>query len=127
MDKETKEVVDKVKDKLSCLYSSDLFTSEDKKLESLAEACKAFIIYMGYGVHNPNLPKININKQEDLIHLFYNFRDFYHPQEHNMGRMPVERDRVTAKLFVLARMNNGTVSKKEALRQCAEIIETVFK
>ncbi len=127
MDKSTKEIINKVKEKLDCLCSNDLFISEDKKLEALAEACKEFNIYMGYGVNNPNLPDININKQEDLIHLFYHYRDFYHPGQYNMGRMPVERDRVTAKLFVLARMQDGTISKKVAFKQCAKIIETVFK
>jgi hypothetical protein len=127
MDKETKEIVDKVKEKLSCLYSTDLFTPEDQKLDSLTEACRELLIYMGYGVSNPTLPQIKINKQDDLIHLFYHYRNFYHPAEYNMGRMPIERDRATAKYFVLARMQNGTISKKVALKQCAQIIETVFK
>lgn len=127
MDKETLDKIDKVKEKLDVLYSNDLFTPESKKLAALAEVCKGFIIYMGYTTNDPNLPEININKQEDLINLFYHYRNFYHPKDYNMGRMPVERDRAAAKQFVLSRMECAGVSKKIAFKQCAEIIETVFK
>jgi hypothetical protein len=127
MDKKTLELVNKVRESLGSLNNKDLFTKEDKKLEVLLECCKDLLIFMGYKVVSPSIPQMNVNKLDDLIELFYSYKAYYHPKEYNLGRMPIERDRAVAKHFVEGRMQNGTVSKNVALKQCAKIIETVFK
>jgi hypothetical protein len=127
MDKKIQEFINDIRKKLDDLYASDLFASEDKKLANLSDACKAFLIYVGYRVTESNLPELNIKTQEDLISLFYNCRSFYHPESYAIGRAPVKIDRTIAKLFVESRMQDGSISKATALNQCANIIKTVFK
>lgn len=99
------------------------FLSTDN--ESLAKACKKFLIYMGYKVIDPMKYTYNVEKLDDLFTLFYAFLEYKHPELVDVYRN-IKRDRAIAKRFLDARMEVGNLNKKQALCECAEIIKTVF-
>ncbi len=99
------------------------FLSTDN--ESLAKACKKFLIHMGYKVIDPMKYTYNVEKLDDLFTLFYAFLEYKHPELVDVYRN-IKRDRAIAKRFIDARMEVGNLNKKQALCECAEIIKTVF-
>jgi hypothetical protein len=105
---------------------NNLFSSRDEQLEGLAQKCKVFLEYMGYTVKKPMSYELTINKQDDLIDFFYHLRDYFHP-EYVMYRNPPEKDRKIAKAFIKNIKEATKSSNKIVLRQCANIIHTVFK
>lgn len=99
------------------------FLSTDN--ESLAKACKKFLIHMGYKVIDPIKYTYNIKKLDDLFDLFYALLEYNHPELVDAHRN-MNRDRALAKRFLDSRMDAGNLNKKQALCECAEIIKTVF-
>jgi hypothetical protein len=94
--------------------------------ESLAKACKKFLIHMGYKVIDPiKYTYPNIEKLDDLFYLFYALLEYNHPELVDAHRN-MNRDRALAKRFLDSRMDAGNLNKKQALCECAEIINTVF-
>ncbi len=93
--------------------------------ENLAKACKKFLIHVGYKVIDPITYTYNIEKLDDLFHLFYALLEYNHPELVDAHRN-MNRDRALAKRFLDSRMDAGNLNKKQALCECAEIIKTVF-
>jgi len=94
--------------------------------DDLEEACAAFLKFKGYRVINPTDYKYNIRNITDLASFFYAMLDSRHPEYINVYRN-LGRDRKIASLFVRNRMETTGNSKEIALKECAAIIDTVFK
>lgn len=92
----------------------------------LEEACIAFLKYKGYRIAAPTDFKYNIKNTDDLIKFFYTMLDSKHPEYINVYRN-AGRDRQIAATFVKNRMETTGNSKEIALKECAAIIDTVFK
>jgi hypothetical protein len=121
-----KSEINNIRNALVETDTDDLFGSEDCFV-LLAEACKNYLLSLGYKVADPVEYKYkNINNQDDLIKLFYGLLARHHPDQIISGRN-IMRDRRIAKSFVNSRLSLGTISKKTALNECAEIIGAVFE
>jgi len=93
--------------------------------ESLAKACKKFLIFMGYKVVDPLKRKFNVKNINDLITLFYAYLDYKHPELAGTHRN-IKKDRAIAKRFLEARMEIDSLNKEYALDECAQIIKVIF-
>lgn len=123
---EFNELIQKIQDEVTKTFQSDVFSDNSFKYKSLIGACKEFLTQQGYKVVEPVNHKYNIKKLDDIIILFYMLSDAKHPELLNNYRN-LARDRKTVSLFVQARMNASNINRKEALKECAEIIKTIFE
>ena len=107
---------------------SSYFTKDFLVLNSdndLIEACKEFLKYKGYRIIDPINNVSGILTTKDLVDLFYNLKEYNHPEEPSSYRNR-KLDLRSAKLFMEARMEAGNVIKEQALKECALIIRTLF-
>jgi len=93
--------------------------------ESIAEACKKLLTFMGYRVIDPIPKRFNVKGIDDLITLFYAYLDYKHPELAGAHRN-IKKNRAIAKRFVESRMESGGLNKEYALDECAQIIKTIF-
>jgi len=125
MKKNFDKLIQNIQDGITETFQSSVFGS-DSEYNSLIEACKEFLIYKGYKIIEPINYTYNIKKPDDVIYLFYALSDSKHPELMNNFRN-MAKDRKIASLFVKARMEASSINKKEALKECAEIIITIFE
>jgi len=96
--------------------------------DELVEACVEFLRGSGFKIIEPfNYTYKRIKKIDDLIELFYALHKKYHPSDVNLYRPKLVIDRSTAKRFLGSRMEAGNLSRKFALFECAEIINSIFE
>ena len=118
-----KELVDSIKKAVNNLEQCDLFESGYGELTGV---CKRFLEKQGYKVIKSHYTYPKIEKSSDLIDLFDALFVRYHPGL----AVPFRRKgvaRAIAKRFVEARMESTDLTKEQALVECGEIINTVFK
>ena len=114
--------MDAIRSALSDLDSNTLFNSDYSGLKA---ACRDYLISEGYRVTDPVKRMHKITKLDQLIDLFYTLLQRDHPE---IGQARSKsRDFITAKRFLVSRVGNGGINKKEALNECYDIILTVFK
>lgn len=68
----------------------------------------------------------SVKNTNDLVELFYNLVDYHYPSSVGYYRN-TSKDRKLAKNMVINRMNATNISKKEALEECALLVESLFK
>jgi hypothetical protein len=124
--KELDKILEDLHEGWSGTQQVGLFTSETQLYSVLTQACIKYLKYFGYKITEPNKPKYNVQKLDDLIYLFYAFLDNAHPELTNSYRH-MDRDRKIASCFLKARKDATGYSTKVALVECAEIIETIFE
>jgi hypothetical protein len=104
----------------------ELILDFGNKHDDLIKACKGFLYSFGYKIVDPLESKHDIKKLDDLISLFDQMLKIKHPEW--AGRYSKkEKDRRLARYFVEKRMKASNINKKEAMKECADIIETVFE
>ena len=91
----------------------------------LVQACKNFLVDLGYRIIDPHKYRFKATKIDDLFNLFYELLKRNHPEQ--SVYMNLNKDRAIAKRFLNARMKASDLNKKQALSECAEIILTVFE
>ena len=101
---------------------SDITVSDEEK----EEECVFFLKERGYIVVKPKESKIKVSKISDLVELFYSLLLFYNPNRRMFYTSSGKEDKKHAKLFLESRISTG-INRKQALRECAEIIECVLK
>lgn len=122
---ELDKLIQHIQDGITETFQNDMFNS-NPDYSILIEACKNFLVYKGYKIITPVNCLYNVKKTDDLIHLFYALSDAKHPELMNSYRN-LEKDRFLAKEFVKSRMLASGVNKEEAIKECAEIIDTIFR
>ena len=121
-----KNIIKKLKKALASFDNGDFLTSEKERKSSVINACIELLSEEGYKVVEREKPRYNIRNCDDLIHLFYAFLEYKHPElVHNFRDLI--RDRKIAKLFREERARLNNISKAMALTECAEIITTIFE
>jgi len=125
MDKDQDKLIQHIQNGIGNSLKNDIF-SDEPDYEDLIVACKEFLIYMGYKVVNPIECSYNVKKLDDLIHLFYRLSDTKHPELINSYR-DIAKDRILAKRFIESRIEASNINKKEAIKECAEIINAIFR
>jgi len=93
--------------------------------DNLIVACKEFLKYKGYRIIDPINSVSGILSNQDLVDLFYNLKEYNHPEELSSYRNR-KLDLRSIKLFVEARTEAGNIIKEQALKECALIIRTLF-
>lgn len=121
-----KNIIKKLKDALASFDNGDFLKSPKEKKDSVLSACIELLSEEGYKVVKREKPRYNIRNCDDLIHLFYAFLEYKHP-EFACNFRDLNRDRKIAKLFIEERAGINKTSKNAALAECAEIITTIFK
>ena len=89
--------------------------------------CKDILVYNGYKVTYLYKGSYDIKNTDGLIELFYTLRDYYNNTTINLYRGDKSLDRKFVSTFIEKRMFDNSISRKEAIRECALIIETYFK
>lgn len=117
------KLIDKIK---KAIISKDQNTIFSNDTDFICDACIDYLKYKGYRIIKPTKSKIDIKSSDDLISYFYVLLDRYHPEYVNVYKN-IGKDRAIAKSFVSSRIEDGNLSKKAALVESLEIIETVFK
>lgn len=120
-----KEIKKRIKDALVSEDQPSLFGSV-KSTEDLELACLEFLRFKGYKVSQPINYRYKVTKLDDLVHFFYTLLNSKHPEYINVYRN-MGRDRAIAKRFVENRIYATGYGEDIALRECAEIIATVFE
>lgn len=117
--------IKKLKEALTHFDNGDFLKSEKEKKDFVLSVCIELLLEEGYKVVEREKPKYNIRNYDDLIHLFYGFLEYRHP-EFACNFRDLNRDRKIAKLFIEERARINNINKENALGECAEIIETIF-
>ena len=96
--------------------------------EQLIETkCIEYLTECGYKIVAPITGTYqNVKNINDLIKLFYALVDYNYPSPVGYYRN-LAKDRSIAKRFVEKRMEASGISKKEAIKECALLIEMLFK
>jgi hypothetical protein len=124
--KRLEEILDGISSALKDLEQEDLFTSLEDKYKVLSLACEAYLKYNGFTVISPKPRNKSIKSLDDLINLFYDLFERYHPGlEVNYGILV--RDRKLARDWVNSRSLASGSSKEIAMSECAEVIKTIFE
>lgn len=99
----------------------------DGPADDLLDACQKFLEQRGYKVFPPVDYDFNSIKDIDgLIELFYTLYTLHNPYKMRAHRAPKAVERKVAKSFVATRMEFSGINKKQALKDCAQIIKTVY-
>ena len=122
MDEEN-NYIEKIREAILASDQTVLFGKPD--VEQMVEACAKYLKFKGYKIIKPAGNICNVKTMDELICFFYSKLDSKYPEYVNNYRNVV-RDRVVAKKFIESRMKVSGINKKEALKECVEIIKTVF-
>lgn len=120
-----KEIKKRIRDALVSEDQPTLFGGP-KSAGELELACLEFLRFKGYKVSRPIEYRYKVKKLDDLIQFFYAMLDSKHPEYINVYRS-LGRDRAIARRFVDNRIYATGYSEEIALKECAEIIATVFE
>jgi len=126
--KDTRYFVGELRRAIDASESYMFFEKEMDKYKEILGLCKDLLLHCGYKVVNPkrSFDDYGLKTIDDLVYFFYNRLDHYHSESTDSYRN-IKNDRVIAKRFLESRMSIGHLSKKEALLECAKIIETIFE
>jgi len=117
--------LEKIRDALKKAEAGNLFGDPT---EDLVIACKEFLKERGYKISEPfNYTYKNVNSIDRLIEFFYDLHKRFHRFGVVIYRSAIDEDRAIAKKFVQSRMELSDFDEKTALKECAEIINTVFE
>jgi len=94
--------------------------------DGLAEACKDFLLEQNYKVLPPLQDDYKMTKLGDLRNLFYALSSRKYASSYAPLGRGGSMDNVIMRNFVNSRMKEG-VTRKNALIECANIMETLFK
>jgi len=116
--------------------------SKEKILNELADAilhnsiirdqvvetkCVEYLKTLGYKVAKPlSMTYKNIKNVNELVNFFYALVDYHYPSPVGYYRN-IPKDRAIAKRFVESRMEASQLSKKDAIKECAFMIDALFK
>jgi hypothetical protein len=118
---------DEIDKLINLTKQGSLFGRDEKTLKTKTQAlCVEFLKGNGCSVRLPLEYPVNIRKLEDLTSLFYGLLGNRYP-EHLLPNINIKKDLVIAKQLVEHRMEVDNVDRPEALRQCGDIILTVFR
>jgi hypothetical protein len=101
----------------------DVITQVDRTRE---KECIDFLVDRGYIVTPPVKNIHNITKIQDLVEFFYTNMHRYNPSR-KLRYVPIKEDRVVLSNFVKTRMKISCIKRKDAIRECVLIIDTLFK
>lgn len=105
---------------------TDALTSKEAKYKSLVPFCQKLLEAFGFRTAPCLSSKYdNIKSIRNLIDFFYNRFKYLH-RDKVVPAKNEARDDGTAARFVEARVNASGLSKKQALTECAEIVDTVL-
>ncbi len=97
-----------------------------RSLEQKIEDASTLLKSHGYRVQSPPLKSRNVRMLKDLVRFFYDNMERHHPDSRFICSPSMKRDLGIAKRFVESREATG-ISKRRALAECCEIIETLFR
>lgn len=104
----------------------DFVGSQSEIEEGLVSACKDFLLSRDYKVVNPPPNNLNVRKVQDLCDRYYALANRkYSGRYPSLGRGKTF-DLAIMKHFISSRMKDG-VTRKVAMLECADILDTVFK
>jgi hypothetical protein len=120
-----REYIEKISNAcLSFLDGSDLFVTST---DSIERVCISFLEHRGYRVNK--MEEVATGKPvkdiKDLIDYFYTMYKRYHPDVYIYRNR--EQDLALAASFVEARQVADELTKEQALKQCAAIIQVIFE
>lgn len=105
------------------------FLSKKDIMASIIDCCKRFLILKGYRVVDPIDSRMDsvykVKKMDDIADYFYmllniKYNPFIAPHRNKT------RERVTTKNFIASRMEAGSISRQEAIKECIIIIKAFF-
>jgi len=89
--------------------------------------CAEYLKECGYKVVAPVLVTYkNIKNVNELVRFFYVLVDYHYPSPMGYYRN-ISKDRAIAKRFVENRVEASQISKEDAIKECAFMIESLFK
>jgi len=121
--KDIKKILHCIEEGLLETQQENLFGSESAGLDN---ACINYLRYKGYSVRKPLMPPYEIKKLNDLISLFYVFLS-KHNKKGELVYKNEKQDLKIAKSLVESIQNTDGLSRQAAMKQCASIIQIVFK
>ena len=104
----------------------DLFGNEKIFTEKSIKMCVKFLKGQSYSVRPPIGYPVKITKLDEIISMFYGFLSNTY-QKHLLPPSNIKRDRAIAKAFIEKRMEVEKISRKDAMQQCALIVQTVLR
>jgi hypothetical protein len=104
----------------------DLFGNKETLIKESIEMCTKFLKGQNYSVRPPLSYPAKINKLDELISIFYVFLNNTY-EKHLLPSSNTKRDRAVAKAFVEKRMQADGISRKDAMQQCALIVQVVIR
>lgn len=122
-----KDLLNKLKTAVAAIGQSSLFNDPLSELES---ACEDFLTYRGYRVvKSQKYVHTKVDNTKGLVELFYSLLDkkLDGMNYFDSYRNSLAQDLATAKRFVESRMEANGVGRDVALKECANIIQTVFR
>lgn len=123
MIKDIEKILNSIEKGLLEMQQENLFGLKSAGLES---ACVDYLRYKGYSVRKPLMHPYEIKKLNDLISLFYVFLSKYNKKGELVYKNE-KQDLKIAKSLVKSIQNTDGLSRQAAMKQCASIIQIIFK
>ncbi len=111
---------------ITASQQGDLFGNKDALIKKSKEICVDYLKGRGYSIGPPVGYPAKITKLHELVSMFYGFvRNIYPKQLWSYSND--KQDRAIAKAFIEGRMKDDMLDYDTALKQCALIIQIVFR
>lgn len=94
--------------------------------DSVDELCVEWLKMRSYSVRLPMDYPVKIDKLDQIISIFYDYLNNSY-EKHLLPPSNINRDRGIAKAFIEKRMEADKISYRNAMQQCALIVQTVLK
>ena len=117
------EILDQMEACLSALKQTDII---GPNFNSIDDLCIEWLKDRHYSVRPPIGYPVKITKLDEIISMFYDFLSTAY-QKHLLPPSNIMRDRAIAKAFIEKRMEADKISRKDAMQQCALIVQTVLR
>jgi len=127
MRKDLNDLLFELRKALSAFDSEDLFSNDGAREKVLAEACIKYLKFFRYRVFSPVVVRQEYTKIDQLRDLFYSLAKYHYGDKFMLGSRGLAADRAAIKAFVESRMRAEDISRKEALNECALVIQGAFE
>lgn len=117
--------INKLREVILNFDNGDVFKSNKEQFDEIEGICVEIVKMFGYKVISPSDKYRDIDGPIGLLNFFNSVLQYKHP-EYIPSNVNIPKNRKIIRKFINSRIEASNVSEKEAIKECAEIIETIF-
>lgn len=121
------KLIDKLHQEISSLDDGDVFKSKSVVFEDIISVCVDIVKEAGYKVvKKPEDDYDHVDGPIGLLNFFNGLLQYKHP-DFMVSNSNMKKNRSIIRSFINSRKEASNINEKEAIKECAEIIYTIFQ